>query len=144
MNKFFLFDFERNFSNTTTTTTTMNEAFLCRKASFILANKNVSLTKYIEGIKKKHEEDEDYAKWDLANPLPKLPVPELSSSLEKYLRCIKPIISEASYKYTESVVAEFAKPNGIGHKLQDILLQKANQVDNWVIFCVHFSALHFS
>ena len=65
-------------------------------------------------------------------------MPELSSSLEKYLRCIKPIISEASYKYTESVVAEFAKPNGIGHKLQDILIEKANQVDNWVIFLMSF------
>ncbi len=44
----------------------MNESVsLSRKASFILANKNVSLTKYIESIKKKHEEDEDYAKWDL-------------------------------------------------------------------------------
>jgi hypothetical protein len=43
----------------------MNEVVLTRKASIVLANQNASLTKYIESIKKKYEEDKDYAKWDL-------------------------------------------------------------------------------
>jgi hypothetical protein len=38
---------------------------LSKKASIILAEKNLSLTKYVESVRKKHEEDEDYAKWDL-------------------------------------------------------------------------------
>jgi hypothetical protein len=43
----------------------MNSINLSRRTSFLLANKNASLTKYVESIRKKHEEDEDYAKWDI-------------------------------------------------------------------------------
>lgn len=100
-----------------------------RRASILLANKNISLTKYIESVRKKHEEDPDYAKWDLKEPLPKLPVPELSLSLQKYLRCIMPIISEESYKRTEQIVAEFER--GVGARLQSMLLDVAQARDNW-------------
>ncbi len=59
-------------------------------------------------------------------------MPELDSTLEKYLRCIKPIISEENYKKTEAIVKEFAKPNGVGQKLQEMLLRQAEEKDNWV------------
>ena len=65
-------------------------------------------------------------------PLPKLPVPELRSSLEKYLRCVMPIVSEEIYKKTEAIVQEFGKPGGLGEKLQEILLKIAEEKDNWV------------
>jgi hypothetical protein len=65
-------------------------------------------------------------------PLPKLPVPELKSTLEKYLRCIMPIVNEENYKRTERIAHEFIKPGGVGEKLQDILIKKANSIDNWV------------
>ena len=110
-------------------------ASLRKQGSFAMANKMTSLTRYIEGIKKKHEEDENYAKWDLTKPLPKLPLPELDSTLEKYLRCVKPIISEEAYANTERIIQEFAKPGGDGQKLQAIIQQAAEEKDNWVINC---------
>jgi hypothetical protein len=66
--------------------------------------------------------------------LPKLPVPELELTLEKYLRCIMPIISNDNYKKTESIVHKFLSPDGIGPKLQAILLEKYQNADNWVGF----------
>ena len=39
---------------------------LSRRASIALANKNQSLKKYIESVRKKHAEDKDYAKGDLS------------------------------------------------------------------------------
>ena len=53
-------------------------------------------------------------------------------SLQKYLRCIMPIISEEAYAKTESIVNEFSKPGGVGEKLQEILLKTAEEKDNWV------------
>ena len=41
-------------------------SMLSKQASIILAEKNLSLTKYVESVRKKHEEDEDYSKWDLS------------------------------------------------------------------------------
>lgn len=105
---------------------------LTKQSSLILANKNESLTKYITNIKQKHEEDEDYATWDLSKPLPKLPLPELRSTLDKYLRCIKPILDESSYEKTESIVEVFCKPDGDGLKLQEIIKKAAEEKDNWV------------
>jgi hypothetical protein len=35
------------------------------KKAILLANKNISIAKYIDSIKKKHEVDKDYAKWNL-------------------------------------------------------------------------------
>jgi hypothetical protein len=64
--------------------------------------------------------------------LPKLPVPDLELTLEKYLRCIKPIISSENYRKTELIVKEFLSPNGNGSKLQKILIEKYQDVDNWV------------
>ena len=46
--------------------TSVSSSSLARRASLALANKNQSLKKYIESVRKKHAEDKDYAKWDLA------------------------------------------------------------------------------
>lgn len=53
-------------SNNTTAVAskTNNKKALVKQNSLILANKNVSLTKYVDSVRKKQEEDEDYAKWD--------------------------------------------------------------------------------
>ena len=64
--------------------------------------------------------------------MPKLPVPDLELTLEKYLRCIKPIISSENYRKTELIVKEFLSPNGNGSNLQKILIEKYQNVDNWV------------
>jgi hypothetical protein len=63
-----------------------------------------------------------------------LPVPELELTLEKYLRCIMPIISSENYKKTEKIVKKFSSTNGIGPKLQNILIEKYQNLDNWVNF----------
>ena len=59
-------------------------------------------------------------------------MPDLGLSLEKYLRCIMPIVSEENYKKTEAIVHEFGKPGGLGEKLQEILYKIAEEKDNWV------------
>ncbi|EXX78513.1 carnitine O-acetyltransferase CAT2 [Rhizophagus irregularis DAOM 197198w] len=66
--------------------------------------------------------------------LPKLPVPALKDTLEKYLKSVRPLVSSEEYAKTEAAVAEFQKPGGIGEELQKRLLAKANNpnVINWL------------
>ena len=64
--------------------------------------------------------------------MPKLPVPDLKLTLQKYLTCVMPIVSEDAYKRTEMIVNEFIKPGGVGEQLQKILLDTAETKDNWV------------
>ena len=73
--------------------------------------------------------------------LPSLPVPSLQQTLDKYLRCIKPLVDHEDFEYTKKVVEEFKKPGGIGEQLQDKLLQKAKQEKNWVRSACHLSHL---
>ncbi|KAJ2640693.1 Carnitine O-acetyltransferase mitochondrial, partial [Coemansia sp. RSA 1287] len=41
--------------------------------------------------------------------LPKLPVPDLESTLQKYVESLKPVLSESEYKHSAHVVAEFGQ-----------------------------------
>jgi len=66
-------------------------------------------------------------------PLPKLPIPELTETLDKYLLCIRPIVSSDQYERTRQLVDEFQKPGGTGEQLQKRLLEYAETTDNWVI-----------
>ena len=68
----------------------------------------------------------------LQRPLPKLPIPDLSDTLDKYLRCIQPIVTSAQYEATRHLVAEFGGPGGEGEYLQEKLQQYADTVENWV------------
>ena len=65
-------------------------------------------------------------------PLPKLPVPTLSESLEKYLLCIKPLVSDDQYENTKRLVEEFNSPGGKGELLQRKLEAYAEKQENWV------------
>ena len=65
--------------------------------------------------------------------LPKLPIPDLNLTLEKYLRCVKPILSDENYARTEHIVNEFSKIGGVGQNLQNILFKLAEEKENWVI-----------
>ena len=102
-----------------------------RRKSIIAANKRLCLQNYIDNLLKKQREDPDYIKWDVTKPLPKLPVPSLKQSMEKYLRCIMPIVSDQVYENTERIVNEFLIEDGVGEKLQQILMQTADEKDNW-------------
>ena len=64
--------------------------------------------------------------------LPKLPVPPLQQSLQKYLKAVRPLVNDAEFKRTHKVVEEFGMKNGIGEKLQKALEDRAKTRDNWV------------
>lgn len=66
--------------------------------------------------------------------LPKLPVPALGATLQKYLQSVRPLLSDAEYKETERAAKEFEAPGGLGPKLQERLLAHANNpnVPNWL------------
>ena len=66
--------------------------------------------------------------------LPKLPVPALKDTLEKYLKTVRPLVNSEEYAKTEAIVAEFQKPGGIGEVLHERLLARANNPNaiNWL------------
>lgn len=64
--------------------------------------------------------------------LPRLPVPPLQQTLQKYLKTVKPLVDEKDYENTENVVKEFGSPSGIGPKLQTLLIHRAETTDNWL------------
>lgn len=65
-------------------------------------------------------------------PLPKLPVPDLRETLDKYLQCVRPTVSAEQYEQTCRLVAEFGKKDGLGEYLQRKLVEYAETKDNWV------------
>ncbi|XP_065916399.1 carnitine O-acetyltransferase-like isoform X2 [Dysidea avara] len=64
--------------------------------------------------------------------LPKLPVPPIQQSLQKYLKAMQPLVNNDEYQKTLVAVKEFGKPNGIGEKLQRKLEERAKTHDNWL------------
>lgn len=66
--------------------------------------------------------------------LPKLPVPTLEETTKRYLKSLKPLLSETEFKASQAAVDEFAKPGGVGHKLQEKLVAKREQAEtkNWI------------
>ncbi|CAO3577150.1 unnamed protein product [Absidia cylindrospora] len=68
------------------------------------------------------------------NNLPKLPVPALQGTLQKYLNSVRPLLSDEDYKQTEQLVKDFEAPGGLGPKLQERLLARANnpEIVNWL------------
>lgn len=46
--------------------------------------------------------------------LPRLPIPKLNDSCERYLKAIRPTLSDEEYQRTEKFVADFQRPGGSG------------------------------
>lgn len=65
--------------------------------------------------------------------LPKLPVPPLQQTCERYLAVLEPIISEEEMVHTRELMAEFLRPGGVGERLQKSLERRARKTENWVI-----------
>ncbi|ETE69025.1 Choline O-acetyltransferase, partial [Ophiophagus hannah] len=65
--------------------------------------------------------------------LPKLPVPSLQQTLNRYLQCMKHLVTEEQYKKTKTLVEKFGAPGGQGEFLQKKLLERHEQMDNWVL-----------
>ena len=69
---------------------------------------------------------------DLQNKLGGLPVPNVNDTVAKFLISAKPLLDNEEFATTAKKLLELADPNGIGQKLQDILLKRKEEHDNWV------------
>lgn len=74
--------------------------------------------------------------------LPKLPVPTLEQTAQRYLKSLHPILSTEELKKSTAAVQEFVKPGGIGEELQKKLIAKAQDpnVKNWMIDWWNYAA----
>lgn len=66
--------------------------------------------------------------------LPRLPLPDLESSLQAYLNAVRPFCSDKEFANTFDIVNEFKKPGGIGRKLHSRLQNLDNdpEIDCWM------------
>ncbi|KAI8391675.1 acyltransferase ChoActase/COT/CPT [Radiomyces spectabilis] len=66
--------------------------------------------------------------------LPKLPVPRLELTLQRYLQSVRPLLSDEDYHRTEQAVREFEAPGGLGQQLQQRLVARAKdpKIVNWM------------
>ncbi len=64
--------------------------------------------------------------------LPKLPLPDLADTLERYLLCVKAIVPEGQFERTQALVNEFGRRGGLGERLQAKLVMRAEKEENWV------------
>lgn len=76
----------------------------------------------------------NYKTFHFQSTLPKLPVPELNNTVNKYLKTLVPIIPKNEYEQSVKYAEDFIKPNGIGHKLHNELLKHAekHQSTSWL------------
>ncbi|CAO3688644.1 unnamed protein product [Rhizopus stolonifer] len=66
--------------------------------------------------------------------LPKLPVPDLNETLPKYLKTVRPLLTDEEFKRTEQAVKQFIAPGSLGLELQKRLIARASDpnVANWM------------
>ncbi|XP_072377173.1 carnitine O-acetyltransferase [Diabrotica undecimpunctata] len=64
--------------------------------------------------------------------LPSLPVPTLNQTIEKYVKTVTPFLNEAELANTKKLLTEFGSDNGIGKKLQHLLVERAKSQENWL------------
>ncbi|KAK7901764.1 hypothetical protein WMY93_018533 [Mugilogobius chulae] len=66
------------------------------------------------------------------NALPKLPIPELTDTLQLYLCCMKHLLTEEQFRRTQTAVQLFSAPGGQGELLQQKLKDRRDKTANWV------------
>lgn len=66
--------------------------------------------------------------------LPRLPVPTLEETAQRYLRSLHPILPAADYQASKIAVENFVKPGGAGSKLQEKLVARSQdpETKNWL------------
>jgi carnitine O-acetyltransferase len=66
--------------------------------------------------------------------LPRLPVPSLEETSERYLKSIHPLLTKEEFSASQKAVAAFNQPGSIGQKLQERLVQRAQdpKIKNWI------------
>ncbi|KAL0849138.1 hypothetical protein ABMA28_013487 [Loxostege sticticalis] len=62
--------------------------------------------------------------------LPRLPVPKLSETLDKYLKTVRPHLNDEEFSQTTKLAKAFE--SGIGQKLQSLLESRAEKHLNWL------------
>ena len=65
--------------------------------------------------------------------LPRLPVPPLQQTMEKYLLSVRPLLTDEEFACTKAAVDDFRKPDGIGELLQEKLVSRSNKMENWLV-----------
>ncbi|KAI5703780.1 hypothetical protein M8J75_016118 [Diaphorina citri] len=63
--------------------------------------------------------------------VPKLPVPSLEHTMTRYLETLQPILDSNSYDHTRQLIATFMAPEGVGVTLQNLLIQRRVEYENW-------------
>ncbi|RKP26829.1 acyltransferase ChoActase/COT/CPT [Syncephalis pseudoplumigaleata] len=61
--------------------------------------------------------------FELQSKLPRLPIPSLEETSQRYLRSLVPLLTPEEYRRSEAAVQEFIKPHGLGEELQHRLQQ---------------------
>ncbi|KAH7375746.1 carnitine O-acetyltransferase [Plectosphaerella cucumerina] len=66
--------------------------------------------------------------------LPKLPVPSLEETAARYVKTLRPLLSDTEFSASRAAVDDFIKPDGIGAKLQERLIARRNDPKhkNWL------------
>jgi carnitine O-acetyltransferase len=66
--------------------------------------------------------------------LPRLPVPTLQETTQRYLKSLHPLLSKAEFDHSQRAVAEFVKPGGQGEELQKRLIARREdpKIRNWI------------
>lgn len=66
--------------------------------------------------------------------LPRLPVPTLEETAQRYLRSVHPLLTPQEYEKTKAAVESFIAPNSLGQELQKRLLARREDpaVKNWI------------
>ena len=70
----------------------------------------------------------------LQSAVPRLPLPRLTETFDTLLKSVQPLLSEAEFAELEQKLAEFGKPCGLAHRLQQRLqaLQTARPDSSWL------------
>ncbi len=55
--------------------------------------------------------------YSLQDRMPRLPVPDLKKTCEKYLKTVKPLVTQEEFERTRREVEKFVENDGIGRKV---------------------------